>query len=686
MRLAASLLVAALASAQSLDTIRAEFRDPPKSRRPLVRWWWPGGDVTPEQLRKEVAVLDAAGFGGAEIQAFRISLPRGAAAAVDDYPTASFYAKVRAAAEEARRRGLFLDLTLGSGWPFGGGDAITPERATLELRTIARNVTGPTAFRERANADPSPPHIGMRLARLSGVSEALPDGWTARLAARTKVIAAVAVRGSPAEIEIRNERLGPRRIVRRPGLLDPKSAVLLPVSPAGEVAWKVPAGSWQIFLFEQRPAGLRVIGGAGAGPQLVMDHLDRAALDAHWERILGPARQPLAGFFGSTIRAVFCDSLEVEAELPWSEGFLAEFRKRRGYDLTPWLPFLRQPGWAEPYGEFDSPPEYDGDGAAQVRQDYRQTVSDLWLERFFRPFREKAQAEKLLARVQAHGAPVNVLAAYASADIPETEQLYAGGDLDFLKLAASGARLAGRRIVAAEAFVHAGKAYQSTRETLERDTHALLAAGINQFVYHGFPYEYLDRPDPGWHPFSGALSFSDHFNPRARIWSEVPRLNQYIARLQVIAQQGRPLVRYAYYRPVLHAPNRSAPPPLATRDYDHLDRATLLASRVRGAKLVTPAGMEYEALVLAADDAEIRTRFPKLRTFVKEVPAGDAPARWRLADSEFRFYWNDTAKPKTYDLGAGRFEVWEAATGEVRPLAERFLTLESGAAVLLRRR
>jgi hypothetical protein len=114
--------MALAANAQSLDSLRHEFPNPPKAMRPIVRWWWPGGDVTSDELRREVRVLDEAGFGGAEIQAFRIGLkagmPTDVMARVNEYATPSFYRKLREAAEEARDRGLFLDLTLGSGWPF----------------------------------------------------------------------------------------------------------------------------------------------------------------------------------------------------------------------------------------------------------------------------------------------------------------------------------------------------------------------------------------------------------------------------------------------------------------------------------------------------------------------------------------------------------------------------------------
>ena len=51
-------------------SIRQQFLSPEKKYRPIARWWWPGNDVTEEELRREIDVLDKAGYGGAEIQAF----------------------------------------------------------------------------------------------------------------------------------------------------------------------------------------------------------------------------------------------------------------------------------------------------------------------------------------------------------------------------------------------------------------------------------------------------------------------------------------------------------------------------------------------------------------------------------------------------------------------------------------
>src|ERR1017187_8529687 len=143
---AASLVVAQPSSSR----LRQGFRNPPKAYRPMVRWWWPGGDVNDEELRREVRLLDEANFGGGEIQPFVIGLnPKMTVEArkrVNDYLTPAFFSHVRAALEEARSRGLWLDYTFGSGWPFGGGLEVTPELASLEVRLAHQDPSGAAVF------------------------------------------------------------------------------------------------------------------------------------------------------------------------------------------------------------------------------------------------------------------------------------------------------------------------------------------------------------------------------------------------------------------------------------------------------------------------------------------------------------------------------------------------------------
>ena len=592
--------------AQDSATVIQQFQQPAKAYRPMVRWWWPGGDVTDEELRHEVDQLDQANFGGAEIQPFVIGLnekmPEATRKRVDDYLTPSFFAHMKAALEEARGKGMWLDYTFGSGWPFGGAGAVTPELASIELRSAQQTVRGPVHFHEK---------VVMPLLDASITQDKnLPLGWLERFRQREKLVAVVAVRGDSVQY-FPNQGANQEPTVKETGQLDPATTVVLTehMQPDGTLDWNVPAGTWQLFTFKEMPTGQRVVGGAGSGPQLVLDHMSKRAFEAYAERVGDTARQFDGEYFGNVLRAIFCDSLEVHTYLYWSDHFLEEFRERRGYDLTPYLPILKVPGFEVPYGATSARlPLYNMEGIGdRVRSDYWQTVSDVMVENFYSPFIQWAADKKLLSRVQAHGSPTDLLRVYGTSSIPETEDLLDNGRYDFLKMASSGADLYGKKIVSSESFVWLGKAYQTTPEKIKRYADELFTAGINEIIYHGFPYKYTDRPYPGWHPFAIGGAFSSDMNSTNPFWPYLPQLNQYITRLQYILQTGTTVAPVALYRSMLAYDAIEPPPPepeIDTRlmnagyNFDHIDAYTILMSKVVDGKLVSPGGGQYKVLVL----------------------------------------------------------------------------------------
>jgi hypothetical protein len=593
-------------AAQDASTVAQQFQNPAKTYRPMVRWWWPGGDVTDAELRREVALMDQANFGGAEIQPFVIGLhtdmPAETRTRVDDYLTPTFYSHVQAALEEARDHGMWMDYTFGSGWPFGGAGVVTPELSATELRSAHTSIRGPVHF----HAAVPMPQLGQDIT----TNHDLSADWLQRFQKREKLVAVVAIRGDVPQY-FQSQSPDEQQAERFPGHLDPGTSVVLTdhLSADGTLDWDVPPGTWQIFVFKEMPTGQQLAGGTGAGTQLVLDHMSRQAFDAYANRVGGTAKQYDGQFFGHGLRAIFCDSLEVQANLFWNDDFLSEFRKRRGYDLTPYLPILKVSGFSVPYGA--SPvdlPVYDISGVGdRVRQDYWQTVSDLMIENFYSPFIQWAANNNLLSRVQAHGSPTDLLRVYGESSIPETEDLYDNGRYDFLKMSSSAADLYGRKIVSSESFVWRGKAYQNTPEKIKRYADELLTAGINEIIYHGFPYEYMDRPEPGWHPFATNGSYSSHMNQHNAFWPYLPRLNEYITRVQYISQAGTTVVPVALYRGLLAYDSIDPAPPepeVAVRmmaagfNYDHIDAYVLLHSKVVGGKLISPGGEAYSVLVL----------------------------------------------------------------------------------------
>src|SRR6478672_7258544 len=140
-----------------IDHVGQHFAEPPADSRIMMRWWWFGPSATREELDAEMRRMKEGGIGGFEVA---VVYPL----AVDDpktgfhnYPYLSqeFLDRVAFTSRRARELGLRMDLTIGSGWSFGGPH-ITPDLAASRLRSerreIAANVTS-IAAQQRFSGD-----------------------------------------------------------------------------------------------------------------------------------------------------------------------------------------------------------------------------------------------------------------------------------------------------------------------------------------------------------------------------------------------------------------------------------------------------------------------------------------------------------------------------------------------------
>src|SRR6185369_631052 len=262
----------------------------PDDARIMMRWWWFGPAVTKPELERELRLMKEGGIGGFEIQAVYPLLPDDPALGIKNLPFLSdeFIDALRFVSVKARELGLRMDLTLGSGWPYGGPSvAISDAAARLRVERV----------KVALNSRRIPlPNI-LPAEKLLAVFIAQNDGQT---------IVADTLR------ELTDLRDG---------------AVWLSDTPEGP---------HEILFFISSRTGMQVKRAAVGAEGYVLNHLDRAAT----ERYLKNVGDRLLQAFGSNPPyAVFCDSLEVYNQ-DWTPDFLEEFSKRRGYDLKPHLPAL----------------------------------------------------------------------------------------------------------------------------------------------------------------------------------------------------------------------------------------------------------------------------------------------------------------------------------------------------------
>ena len=126
----ASLLCAAV-SAQSVAELQKKFVAPPNDSRIMMRWWWFGPSVTKDEVERELRVMKEGGIGGVEVQPVYPLLPDDPKTGHKNLPYLSdeFLEMLRFASDKARELGMRFDLTLGSGWSFGGSTTPITEAA-----------------------------------------------------------------------------------------------------------------------------------------------------------------------------------------------------------------------------------------------------------------------------------------------------------------------------------------------------------------------------------------------------------------------------------------------------------------------------------------------------------------------------------------------------------------------------
>jgi hypothetical protein len=113
------------------------------------------------------------------------------------------------------------------------------------------------------------------------------------------------------------------------------------LSSDGTLDWTPSPGKWVVLRMGYSLTGHR---NGPASPEetgLETDQLSSVHVREYMDHYLG-LLQRAAGpslFGGGGVRALLADSIEAGAQ-NWTEDMLAEFKARRGYDATPWLPAL----------------------------------------------------------------------------------------------------------------------------------------------------------------------------------------------------------------------------------------------------------------------------------------------------------------------------------------------------------
>jgi hypothetical protein len=498
------LLVSQVLSAQQLS-----WPEIAKENKPWTRWWWPGSIVTPADLTAAMEEYRKAGLGGMEIAV--IYGVKGQEDKFINYLSPKWMDMFTHTLKEAERLDLGIELANASGWPFGG-PWVVPADACKNINYKIWSLSKGDSLSEKIE------FIQQPLIRAVGER---PD--------ITKLKDPIS-RNDKLQLyaldQIRFEK--PLPLMALMAYSDSGLVVNLTenITSEGKLDWIAPEGNWNLYaVFEGWHGKMAERAGPG-GEGDVIDHFSGQAINNY----LNHFDEIFKDYDISYLSGYFNDSYEVDdasGQANWTNDLFYEFSLRRGYDLRAHLPALFQ--------------KDDPDKNARVLSDYRQTISDLILDKFTADWTEWAHKQGKTTRNQAHGSPGNILDLYAASDIPETE----GNEITRLKFASSATNVTGKRYTSCEAATWLNEHFLSNLSDIKNAADIFFLSGINHLFYHGTCFSPQNEPWPGF-LFYAAVELTP-VNP---LWKDFRGLNSYITRVQSFMQQGMAANDILLYFPI----------------------------------------------------------------------------------------------------------------------------------------
>lgn len=308
---------------------------------------------------------------------------------------------------------------------------------------------------------------------------------------------------------------------------------IIPVtfSNDGEMLSQLSSGKYRIIRMGHATTG-HTNATAGGGKGLECDKFSTKAVNKLIDNWFAQfAKMPSA----KVLKYLHVDSWECGCQ-NWSGNFAMEFKKRRGYDILPWLPVMA------------GIPVESVDDTERVLRDVRLTINDLLNDVFFTVVRDRAHAMGMLFSSESIAPTMcsDGLDHYRYADFPMGEYWLNSPTHDKpndMLDAICGAHIYGKNIVQAEGFTELRGVWDEHPAMLKTLLDRNFAMGMNRLFFHVNAHNPWMDKKPGM-----TLDGIGLFFQRDQIWYEEAKpFVDYITRCSALLQKGRPVQDIAVF-------------------------------------------------------------------------------------------------------------------------------------------
>lgn len=453
-----------------------------KESKPWVRWWWMGSAVDEKNLGD---ILE--GFANKSIGGVEIAPIYGAKGYEDEYISylsPRWMEVLEYTTKKADSLGLGVDMTNGTGWPFGGPQVSVKEAATLfKIQKYHLN-TGEKLTDPIIINDPKQIKVGAYLQTLTAYG---PNG----------------------EVEVITSK----------------------VDDNGILNWTPNSDVWTLYALFNGKTRQKVKRAAHGAKGYTFDHLSQDALNVYLARFD-------SAFAGKNIniRCFFNDSYEV-FKASWSEKFFDEFKKRRKYDLREFVRELNGEGDSVIIARVKS--DYRETMSDMVLHNFTENWTE-WahLKKAMTKNQSHGSPSNLLDLYGTVDIPEIETFGSSEFSIPgfrrdSADVKYSDTDPLFQKFASSGAHVSGKNLVSCETFTWLREHFKGAMSHCKPEVDQVFLSGVNHVFYHGSTYSPEEAGWPGW-LFYASVNFARSNS----FWDHIQGMNQYITRCQSVLQAG----------------------------------------------------------------------------------------------------------------------------------------------------
>jgi len=460
--------------------------------KPWTYWWWMGSAVDTVNIKTQLDYFAKTGLGGVHI--IPIYGAKGFETKFQPFMSEKWLELVHFTQNQAHSLGLGVDITLGTGWPYGG-PMINPTHAAAALEKVELNFS-----------DIDSGHINLD----SIQKKEFPLG----------VLGANAMNewGKIIWFDIINLNNG----------------------------FILPIGNWKITIWGVKPTGQKVKRAAPGGEGLVVDYFNEESIKhylSYFDSVLVKHPEKI------NPRAFYHDSYEVFGA-DWTKNLSPIFEERKGYSLLPYLNILKDTSHADfPYVMCD---------IREVLSDLvYESFGSKWTEwvrskKSLSRLQAHGSPGNLLDLYALSDIPETESFGCSEFEIPGLacdedfeESRFGRPNPLMLKMASSAANVNGKSLVSSETGTWLANHFKVNLSQLKPQIDELFVSGINHVFYHGTTYSPKEVPYPGWLFYASSnVGLQSHFK------DEFHLLNKYIENIQAELQRSKSDADVLLYFPI----------------------------------------------------------------------------------------------------------------------------------------